>query len=360
MSRVAYLCGDRGIPLPGSKGASHHVVSICRAFIDEGWSGSLHTLRATEEIAGGMPTRPLEPDAVLATRPDLIYERYSLWHEGGIELADRLDVPLLIEVNAPLPDEAQRYRDLADADRARDVARRLFARADGLVCVSDEVAAWTRTLGAPQARTRVVPNGVDPDLFRPQPTRHPELPGPETPVIAFAGSFRPWHGLPHVLDALTLLERDHGIVAHLLCVGDGPAREPLAEAAAAAGVATRVHLPGAVPQQALRDWIGAADVGVAPYPALDAFYFSPLKLYELMALEIPVVAAELGQVAGILDDGRFGIGYRAGSAADLARALAACLSDRAAARARAQDARAWLLDHATWRHRLREILAPFS
>ena len=42
------------------------------------------------------------------------------------------------------------------------------------------------------------------------------------------------------------------------------------------------------------------DIALAPYPVLDhVFYFSPLKLFEYMACGVPVVAANLGQLAEV-------------------------------------------------------------
>jgi glycosyltransferase involved in cell wall biosynthesis len=42
------------------------------------------------------------------------------------------------------------------------------------------------------------------------------------------------------------------------------------------------------------------DVGLAPYPALPMFYFSPLKIFEYAAAGVPIVASASGQIAEIL------------------------------------------------------------
>jgi glycosyltransferase involved in cell wall biosynthesis len=49
------------------------------------------------------------------------------------------------------------------------------------------------------------------------------------------------------------------------------------------------------------------DVAVAPYPALDQFYYSPNKLYEYMAVGRAIVASRVGQVAEIIVDGVNGL-----------------------------------------------------
>ena len=65
----------------------------------------------------------------------------------------------------------------------------------------------------------------------------------------------------------------------------------------------------------------ASSMAVAPYPALDRFYFSPLKLYEYLAMGKAVVASAIGQVCEVIDDGINGLLTRPGDAGDLAEKL---------------------------------------
>ncbi|MCI0651186.1 MAG: glycosyltransferase family 4 protein, partial [Planctomycetes bacterium] len=143
---------------------------------------------------------------------------------------------------------------------------------------------------------------------------------------------------------------------HLVCVGDGPEREALKRKFAMLGVASRVHLPGRVPHADVPVWIGGADAAVAPYPAVEGFYFSPLKIYEFMALGLPIVASAIGQVRDIVPDGERGFLYPPGNAAALAATISRVITDHAEAERRAENARAWVLEHATWNVRVREIL----
>jgi glycosyltransferase involved in cell wall biosynthesis len=63
------------------------------------------------------------------------------------------------------------------------------------------------------------------------------------------------------------------------------------------------------------------DVTVAPHPALDEFYYSPIKLFEYMAAGRAVVASRVGQVAEILVDGETGLLFDPGDSTDLLRCL---------------------------------------
>ena len=59
-------------------------------------------------------------------------------------------------------------------------------------------------------------------------------------------------------------------------------------------------ITGAVAHEAVPRYLAEMDVGVAPYPDLPTFYFSPLKIFEYAAARVPIVASAVGQIAEIL------------------------------------------------------------
>jgi len=380
MKRFAYVCADPGIPVPGSKGASIHVASVCRALRRAGLEGEVFTVRPEAKELEGCPVREIaipprrkrksvedrEARLFLASlntsiapmeRPDFVYERYTLWHAGGLAHARELDVPFILEVNSPLPEEAKRFRGLANEPLAEGLAQLLLRDADGVVCVSDEVADWVESRRGHRTGVWVIPNGVDDELFSPNGrVRPPELPQNGTPIIAFAGSFRPWHGIDDMLSAFRILVREHSRDAHLLCVGDGPLREEFEEKAGRYGLAERVHVTGMVPHSEVPRWLQGADLAVAPYPQLEHFYFSPLKLYEFLALGLPVIATDVEQIRDVIPDGERGVLCPPGCAKSLAQAMDRMLADPERSRALGEAGRHWVLEHATWRQRVWEIL----
>ena len=380
MPRFAYICADPGIPVPGGKGASIHVASVCRALGSLGWTGEIFTIRPEAEELDEFPIRQItlpkrrkrksvedrETRLFLASlgtsmqldeKPDFIYERYALWHAGGLAKARELDVPFILEVNSPLPLEAKNFRGLANQALAEGIAQLLMRDADGIVCVSEEVAEWVASLRGHRTGVWVIPNGVDHELFTPNGRSRPaSLPPAEVPVIAFSGSFRPWHGIDDMLDAFKIFVDQTKSDAHLLLVGDGPAREDFEEKARRFGLSDRVHITGMVPHHEVPKWLEGATMAVAPYPQLDDFYFSPLKLYEFLALGLPVIATDVGQIRDVIPHGERGILCPAGSPAALAAAMAELASDRERSRQLGDAGRDWVLEHATWTRRVQEIL----
>lgn len=330
--RVAYVCLDPGVPVFGTKGCSVHSQEVLRQLVRRGAEVTLLCAdpggatpedlrsvrvlrlgtpavheRAVREVALQAADRALA--AVLDSLPpfDLVYERYSLWGTAGMRYAARTGIPGILEVNAPLIEEQERHRGLVAREEALARAQVVMSLARSVVCVSEPVAAWVGEM-SPRARTSVVPNGVDPQRFRPR----PEPSGPFT--IGFVGSLKPWHGVDVLVRAVAQV---NGV--HLRIVGDGPERASLEQLAVGLGLTDRVEFAGMVSAAALPGELSRLHVGTAPYPTPEG-YFSPMKVFEYLAAGLPVVASRSGQLPGIITDGVEGLLTPAGDALALAAA----------------------------------------
>jgi len=392
--RLIYICSDFGIDPAGVKGASIHVRAITGALARTGCDVRLlspkgdagpghaalplslpaacasdHTARAlkrwlTTHDEGDELAKDLRPllyqatarveaiEAARAFRPAAIVERLSLMGCLGMDIATALEIPLLVEVNALLSDEAAEFRSLALRETARRLENRVLAAADAIIAVSAPLAERIAARGVDRSRIHVVPNGVDLELFNGAPSRETcrqKLGLADQFVVAFAGSLKPWHGVDVLLEAfarLNAVRRD----ARLLIVGTGPMQAALHEQAARLGMANAVEFTGAVPHQDVPALLRAVDVAVAPFRRVDGFYFSPIKLFEYMAAGACVVASRLGQIAEVIDDGVNGLLCEPDDPPALHAALLKA-ADSPALRARlAARADACVRERYTWDH----------
>jgi glycosyltransferase involved in cell wall biosynthesis len=62
-------------------------------------------------------------------------------------------------------------------------------------------------------------------------------------------------------------------------------------------------ITGHVPYEKIPEYLSAIDVFIAPYPHIEPFYFSPLKIIEAMAAGKPVLASAQGQISELIQDG---------------------------------------------------------
>jgi glycosyltransferase involved in cell wall biosynthesis len=314
---ILQVCADSGIEPGGSKGASAHLHHIAVACLRRG-----HRV----VTASKRPPSNLNPHPVPVTNlslglrrividhgpPDLIYERYSLGHLAGLELARRLGVPFLLEVNAPLVDEARRHRPLSVRRSDQEVERLLFAEADLILAVSSPLAAYVSRVRGSLEGVIVAQNGVDPAHF-PEAAAHRS-----PPVIAFLGHPKPWHGADRLPQLLApLIRRDREIRVKLIGGGEGATSVLSAAHRLGVGYAFESTGPVAIPE--IAGHLQGAAVGIAPYPYTDFFYFSPLKVVEYMAAGLPVVASDLGDIKATVGEG--GIVVDAGDDDGLRRAV---------------------------------------
>lgn len=380
--RIAYVCADPGVPVFGQKGCSIHVQEMLRAFREAGLEITLFACRL-----GGSPSADLRdipvrliPQATAAATVDRerqamdansvvrglleeagpfdwVYERYSLWSHAAVEFAADTGTPSVLEVNAPLIEEQAAHRGLVHRTEAEEIARRVFSRASAIAAVSDGVAKYVRAVGGSKTRVRVIPNGVDPRRFtecQPAPSPWEETSNPF--VIGFVGTLKPWHGVHFLVSAFDEVHRRCSS-ARLLIVGDGPLRAEIEGSLEARGLRDASHFTGAVNPEEVPSWIARMDVAVAPYPAMEGFYFSPLKLFEYMAAGRAVVASDIGQISGVLEDGVTGLLCTPGEPVSLAACLLKLESDPSMRRALGAAARARVLGRHTWSDVATQVLS---
>ncbi len=353
--RIMYASADHGIPVFGNKGASIHIQEMVKAFGELGHETTLLTAR----LGDGPPTLPGEVRKIRSSAPshldgqsaghnencrsaketrylsiadaiehaiiaehrreplDLIYERYSLWSAAGTRAAKRLSVPCILEVNAPLLAEQRQYRKLVLDGQARAIEREVLTTVDHIFAVSDEVAEYVIRQGASPNRVEVQPNGVNTDVFSPiGDVAKIDGIGDEL-VIGFCGSLKPWHGVEDLLQAYASILQT-APTSKLLIVGDGPLSEWMKGFIAGARLEDNVVLLGWRPYEELPSLIRRMDIATAPYPDLEDFYFSPLKLFEYMACGKAVVAADIGQIRSVLKNNQNGLLNRPGDCDHLA------------------------------------------
>src|SRR5579863_1817451 len=136
--------------------------------------------------------------AVRQHRPDIIYERFSLYLFAGVWMHRQTGLPLLLEVNAPLFEERAKNDGLRLHRIGRLAQKYIWRHVDHLFPVTGVLAKTVMSYGVPAARITVVPNGVDPMRF---PSVHDDAGAPSPAggkpriVLGFTGFIRDWNAV---------------------------------------------------------------------------------------------------------------------------------------------------------------------
>ena len=374
--RLLYLSNDPGIPVLGHKGASVHVRELARALSHlrvEVAIASPRTESAGDTLDAPVEVLPLpaikhktsEPElrvalaaqraavleAVRSFAADAIYERYSLFGEAGVQAATALGIPHVLEVNAPLREEARRFRALPNPTLAAEIERTVFSRTRRILAVSRALARWLEQEGVEPERIEVLPNGVTPERFGPRtPRRRDEF------VVGFCGSLKAWHGIEVLLEACAIAFRREPAL-RLEVVGDGPLAQVLDTTTLPSD---RLRRLGAVRHAAAIERLHGWDAGVAPYLPIEGFYFSPLKVVEYMAAGLCPVTSDLGDLPALLGGGDRGVLVPPADAERLASALVELARDRERAAELGRRARAYVLEEYTWERNAQVVLESFA
>jgi glycosyltransferase involved in cell wall biosynthesis len=153
---------------------------------------------------------------------------------------------------------------------------------------------------------------------------------PETPIVMCSGMFAldrgDGPGLENLLRSAALLHR--GVVVLMGNVGTLPQFEPLRALASSTELAGRAFVLPAVPPAEVAAYLAGASIGVIPLQLRGLFrYASPNKLFEYMAVGLPVVYGDIPPVQAICEQYGCGLPCDPGSPASIADALNRLLDD---------------------------------
>jgi glycosyltransferase involved in cell wall biosynthesis len=155
-------------------------------------------------------------------------------------------------------------------------------------------------------------------------------------VIAYAGTLEAYQGIDRLLAAFAIVAAripDAG----LLIVGGLPREiERFRSLADELGIADSVHFTGQVSQPDAQRLVGLAGASISPRVAGNN---TPMKIYQLMAAGIPIVATRIESHTQILNDEISILSEVTAEA--LADAMARVLTDREGSRALGERAQAW-------------------
>lgn len=389
-----------GVTAGGSVG---HIAGVVNGLADRGVDVTLATITPPPLLRGSVRVVPLQPprtyglpvevnylrfqhdvspqvQRALPSAPSFIYQRLSVENYAGAILSRHLRIPLILEYNGSEAwaarhwgDTPLRYEDIALA--AEDV---LLRHAHLCVTVSDVLRDELQSRGVAPERIVTYPNGVDPTVYDPAlfderartEVRRRYGIEPDALVIGFIGTFGQWHGTERLAAAARILVDEHidwlrQKRVRFMLVGDGLRAREVRNLVGRPPYDAFVTLTGLVPQTEGPAHLAAADILVSPHVSNDdgsAFFGSPTKLFEYMAMGRPIIASDLNQIGEVLRAGGAPAALLVppGDIAALVAALQQLVDDPALRERLGESARASALARFTWNRHVDEILSAVS
>jgi glycosyltransferase involved in cell wall biosynthesis len=291
-----------------------------------------------ERFAGARLLRVPVPDGPIRSRIDAFRRALGRQLEGAdydivhfrdgwsgtpvLEMRERLKYAAVFDAGrSPLGEPHLHDTETATALERDEVE--CAARADLILAATEPARRYFATL-VPEERVRLVPPGVDVDLF------DWEAAPTGAPRILYAGALTPGRGVRVLLRAMLEVAAHSG--AHLALAGRSTPEffASLESAVRDLGLTDRVQLLGEVPHEDVPALIGSASVCVAP-GAVDMgpkpLALHPTKLLEYMACQRPVVAPRRDTVTTLLRDEQHGLLFEPGHPFDLAQKILRLLGD---------------------------------
>jgi glycogen(starch) synthase len=279
------------------------------------------------------------------TRPDLVHAHDWLVAHAAVAVKQHLGLPLVATLHAT---EAGRHQGWLPEPMNRAIhsvewwltyeARRV------ITCSSYMRWEVTRLFDLPPEKVEVIPNGVDAARWKARPAaaaRARARYAGDGPLLLFTGRLVYEKGAQDLLAALPRLRRRHPGL-RLVVAGTGPYLDDLRALARQRRLGRAVEFAGFLGEPELAALVAAADCLVVPSR------YEPFGLVavEAAAAGTPVVAADVGGLRDLVEDGVTGLRFPAGDPAALAEAVSTVLTDELGAQRLVRTARSRLGDYA--------------
>ncbi|MFW6080221.1 MAG: glycosyltransferase, partial [Gemmatimonadota bacterium] len=233
---------------------------------------------------------------------ELIVETQVHPYDSGVRAARELGVPLVVDDCSPAREAAELEPGLPRL--ATSALARQTEGAAMVVASSPRLRAVLARDGIPAAKLRVVRNSVDTKAYArgSRATTRTRLKLEDRFVVGYVGSFKPWHQVDLLVEAIARLAPR--LPVHLLLVGDGPTRRRVRRFARKCGLRKRLTVTGAVEPAAVPALLAACDAGVLP---ATNDYGHPMALLEYAAAGLPIIAPDQPNVRDVVDPDATGL-----------------------------------------------------
>ena len=189
----------------------------------------------------------------------------------------------------------------------------MFRQAEEITATSHFLAEATAKLSPKGKFIHVIPFGIDCSMFRKKEFRHAD----KKVQIGFIKHLEPRYGPDHLLRAMAIIVKQYQDV-ELTVVGHGKMMDTLKELSIHLRIEKHIGFTGYIPYEQIPEILAGMDIFVMPSVEAETFGVAAI---EAQAMEVPVVASNIGGVPEAVVDGKTGILIEPGNVEQLAEAI---------------------------------------
>lgn len=311
---------------------------------------SLYRLVTPEKLR-----RRVDPSHTIATRcVDREYDFCYCRTWDGAYHAVQHGLPTVVEAHSPNTDKpnVQRFIDIAKKSAFR-----------GFVTIAEELREAYVNAGLPEPKTIVLEDGVDIDRFDSSPDRQTcrkQIGLPlDDDLIVYTGSLYPEKGIGHILQMASRLDE----ATFLLVGGSDDQVDRWRNKARKKGV-ENIRFEGFVPVSDIPAYLSAANILVMPYDTsqtdgvMDLNTTSPLKLFEYMAAQRPIISTDIPAISRTIEHEENGLLAPPNDIETLVSYVRRVLENKTFADQLSQNARADVEAY-SWKKRCERMITAF-
>jgi len=239
-------------------------------------------------------------DFYLKNGVDIVVVRSDAFVMGPIYAANKQGIPYLLEVNGILsqhkPDQV-----------TKQFEKYILSKALGIFVVCDPLVRLLLDLDVPRERIRVIPNGVCLEDF--QTTDISAIPSTlllklkDKIVVGYIGTFTLYHDMYALISGFAeAVEKIPNLC--LLLIGEGKLTKETIEGVKNLGIEDSVFFTGMVSHEHIPSYLRLCSILVNPMQPIykEVFHGAPIKMFEYMAAQKPIVSTDLQSLRHFLQN----------------------------------------------------------
>ncbi len=260
-------------------------------------------------------------EKIISEKPDIIYERFSDFHDGA-KVAKKFNVPYILEIHAT-PEERKLYQYPNFNNRYKNIQLKAASAADLIVVVSNYLKNYLISNGISDHKIIVNPNAVDLNIFCAKGKRdfiRDQLGISDKFVVGFLGTMQPFHGIDLLPEVCARVSKEIPKVCFLMVgkISHEKFKSDFSILLDKFKVKNSFYLVGSVPVEVASQYVEAMDIGIMPD---SNEYGSPIKLFEYGALAKACLMPSYEPIRDIIKDGVNGFLFKPRSISEMSEKI---------------------------------------